>query len=86
MMCHKKEYLISPNLNKARKILEFIRRDSHVDVWLVEDDIDLKDLTLQIEEVADAKWATTEEIRQMLKDGVFVDTIMLGFEKVLEEI
>ncbi|MBQ5561528.1 MAG: NUDIX domain-containing protein [Lachnospiraceae bacterium] len=40
-------------------------------VWLVRTDVEIDELTLQKEEVADAKWATPEIIKQMMKDGEF---------------
>lgn len=40
-------------------------------VWLVRTDVDISDLKLQKEEVADAMWATPDRIRQMVKSGEF---------------
>ena len=42
------------------------------DLYVVEKNIDLKDVKLQEEEVCDAKWATKSEIKKMLKSGEFV--------------
>lgn len=75
---------ILPDLSKAKKVFEFIRDDSHVDVWLIREDFEIDKLKLQQEEVSEVKWVKTEEIYQMLKDGVFIPTIMPGFEKILE--
>lgn len=41
-------------------------------ILLVRKDIDIADLKLQYEEVADAKWVTEEEIRKMITNGQFV--------------
>lgn len=35
-------------------------------------DLDLSSLVLQEEEVAEVKWVSREEVRQMMKDGTFV--------------
>ena len=35
-------------------------------------DIDINELNLQIDEVKTAKWATKEEILQMIDDGIMV--------------
>ncbi len=75
---------IIPDLSKAQKVFEFIRRDSHVDVWLIIDDFDIDSLSLQQEEVSAVEWVSTDKIYQMLNDGIFVPTIMPGFEKVME--
>jgi isopentenyldiphosphate isomerase len=42
------------------------------DVWLVRENIKISDLKLQYEEVADAKWVTEEEIKQMVEKGEFI--------------
>ena len=47
--------------------------DGFDDVYLIEkNDVALSDLHLQQEEVRDAKWATLEEIEEMLDRGEFV--------------
>ncbi len=40
-------------------------------IWLVRTDIDITELKLQKEEVADAMWATPDTIRQMVESGEF---------------
>ena len=42
------------------------------DVYLVEKEVDLKDLKLQEEEVQDAKWVTKEEILQRIESEEFI--------------
>ena len=42
------------------------------DYFFVESDAALSELRLQPEEVQAAKWATREEVRQMILDGVFI--------------
>lgn len=37
------------------------------DYWIIEKDIKISELTLQQEEVADAKWVTEEELHQMMQ-------------------
>jgi isopentenyldiphosphate isomerase len=43
------------------------------DYYLVEREIDIKDLTLQFEEVQKVKWASKDEILQLVKEGKFID-------------
>ena len=43
------------------------------DYYLVEREIDIKDLTLQYEEVQSVKWASKDEILQLVKEGKFID-------------
>lgn len=42
------------------------------DHWLVKQDIDVEKLNLQYEEVADAKWATVDEILELVERGDFI--------------
>ncbi|MGH4125823.1 MAG: NUDIX hydrolase [Clostridium sp.] len=42
------------------------------DIWLVRQNIDMKEIKLQYEEVADAKWASEKQIKQMIGDGEFI--------------
>ncbi len=54
------------------------------DIWLVRQNVDIRDLKLQYEEVADAKWVSEKEIKQMIHDGEFIafNYIDKLFEKV----
>ncbi|MBR0447007.1 MAG: HAD hydrolase family protein [Clostridia bacterium] len=47
------------------------RRNSFTDLWILYRDIDVSSLRLQKEEVAQAKWVTTEELIGMLEDRSF---------------
>ncbi|MEG2289257.1 MAG: GNAT family N-acetyltransferase [Clostridium sp.] len=42
------------------------------DIWIIRDNINIEDLKLQYEEVADARWATESEIREMIASGEFI--------------
>lgn len=42
------------------------------DNWLVRREVNLEDLVLQQEEVADVKWASMEDIEQMVVNGEFI--------------
>lgn len=42
------------------------------DIWFVRQNVDIGDLKLQYEEVADAKWVSEKEIKQMIHDGEFI--------------
>jgi len=41
------------------------------DYYVIKQDVDLSKLVLQYEEVKEVKWASIEEIKQMIKDGTF---------------
>ncbi len=42
------------------------------DIYLLRGEVDLSALQLQYEEVAQVKWATQEEVHQMLDEGTFI--------------
>jgi isopentenyldiphosphate isomerase len=42
------------------------------DVYLIEKDLDIRNLKLQYEEVQQVKWATIDEIFQKLDEGIFI--------------
>lgn len=43
------------------------------DYYIIEKDIDIKDLSLQYEEVQSVKWATKDEISKLVNDGKFIN-------------
>jgi isopentenyldiphosphate isomerase len=47
------------------------RRNSLCDVWFAKKDAAVPDLRFQREEVADARWVTLEQLREMIGDGRF---------------
>jgi 8-oxo-dGTP diphosphatase len=61
------------------KLVRQMRRDEkdfpdHLDVWLFHHDIDLSELTFQKEEVCDATWVDSSEIKELFDQGKFVPT------------
>lgn len=56
-------------------ISSYVRTRDIVDVWLVKKDIDIDDLELQKEEVAEAKFISFEDFDNMIKDKKVVPTI-----------
>ena len=47
------------------------RRNSLCDLWLLRRDVPLSKLSLQTEEVADARWVTRGQLMEMVKDRQF---------------
>lgn len=61
------------------KCLFRLKRQHHnfpdfVDVWFFKEDIDIKQVIYQPDEVCGAKWATAGQIRTLIDLGEFVDT------------
>lgn len=61
-------------------ILSFKRKYDFVDVWLVKQDFNIDELILQEEEVAEAKWATIDEIRSLMKTSELAASIDIYFD------
>lgn len=72
--------------NNMKKAFRLKRRNSLLDVWFTSCDKPTDELTLQEDEVAEVKWATKEELEEMIKKGKFHNYGMEYFNKVLENI
>lgn len=78
---------ITPNMNNAKMVHTFIRNTNAImKVWLVKQDVDMEDIHMQKEEVSDVKWATFEEIEQMVIDKTFVPTVIEGLNACMKEL
>lgn len=60
------------DFSDRRPVITVNFSDGFDDFYTVEMDVDLADLQLQEDEVADARWATREEIEQMIDEGTFI--------------
>lgn len=45
---------------------------SFCNIWIIKDNTEISDLKLQPEEVADVKWVTIEEIKDLIAKNIFV--------------
>lgn len=60
------------DFSDRRPVLTIYFSDGFDDFYTVEQELSPDELQLQAEEVADAKWATREEIEAMIDDGTFI--------------
>ena len=60
------------DFSDRRPVITVNFSDGFDDFYTIEKDISLEDLHLQTEEVADARWASREEIEEMIDDGSFI--------------
>ena len=77
---------LKPELEKSIWVGTFKRITDFVDVWLVYNDVNIKDLHLQKTEVQNVKWASIQDIEQMRKDGTFIPSILPGLQMILSYI
>ncbi len=74
---------ITPDIKNATWIGTFKRPMDFVDVWLIEQDINIKDIRKQPTEVQNVKWASVMDIQNMIQNKTFIPSILPGFEMVL---
>lgn len=67
----KEELGITATKENAEMVAAFKRIDSFNTIWLIHTDVEIEDLTLQEEEVSDAKWVTLPEWKAMVQNGSF---------------
>ena len=81
-----KELGIAADRDKMLLLTRIKRRNSLLDVWLTESNAPAEKLTLQHTEVAEAKWITGKELKEMIKNGSFHNYGKEYFESVFEKI
>ena len=73
---------IAADRDKMLLLTRIKRRNSLLDVWLTESNVPAEKLTLQQTEVAEAKWITGKELKEMIKNGTnpsFVKELETGY-------
>lgn len=79
----KEELGIDVDKEKIEFMFSFKRKYGFIDVWLVKQNVDLKDITLQKQEVSDVKWVTKEELEKMIKNDEVAGTVNIYFEMLM---
>ncbi len=77
---------IKSDERSLKRMFRVKRRNSFLDVWYIETDVKINDLTLQKSEVAEAKWVTNEELKKMIEDGKYHNYGNDYFSKVFQKI
>lgn len=68
----KEELGIDLDIEKGERIFTVRFPRGFDDIWLVRQNVAIEDLHLQEEEVAEAKWVSEAEIKEMVKNGEFI--------------
>ena len=68
----KEETGLDAKPENGKCLFTLTRDDSICDVWLFRQDFDIRNVVLQENETTDAKYATVDDIRRMIGDGVFI--------------
>lgn len=69
----KEELGVDLNLDTASLILSNRHPSWFADTWLVTQNINIEDIVLQADEVADVKWVTRNELLEMIHSGDFIN-------------
>ena len=80
----KEELGIDLNKENMEFMLSFKRFHSFVDVWLAKQNIDLKDVVIQKEEVSDVKWVSKDAFKNMINDKEVSGSVNLYYEMLMD--
>ncbi len=64
---------IRPDPKRMELLARIKREDFFTDIWLMRQEIDLDDIVMQQGEVCAVRWASREEIEQLVGSGEFVN-------------
>lgn len=74
----KEETGLTLDPEKGKLFLSYRGRDSFADIWLFQQDFDLKDVVFQAGETCGAMYASSKQIYEMLRTGKLVPCSYLG--------
>lgn len=77
---------ISSNRLTLKKLFRIKRRNSLLDVWFIETDVEVENLKLQKSEVSEAKWVSQKQLIKMIENGDFHNYGNEYFSRVFSEI
>lgn len=77
---------IPSNKQTLKKLARIKRRNSLLDIWFINTDIESGKLRLQRDEVADARWVSREQFNEMIKNGEYHNYGKEYFDTVLQKI
>lgn len=72
--------------DKMQRAFRLKRRNSLVDVWFTHCDMNTEEITIQKDEVAEVKWADTQELESMIKEGLFHNYGNEYFSRIFDKI
>lgn len=75
----KEELGIDIDINNLEFVLSLKRKNLFLDVYLLKQNFDLKDLILQDEEVSEVKWVSINEFIDMIQKGVVPSNVVAYF-------
>ncbi len=79
----KEEIGIDIDKEKMEFMLSFKRSHGFVDVWLTRQNVDLKNIVMQKEEVSEVKFVTKEELEKMIENDEVAGTVNIYFKMLM---
>lgn len=76
----KEELDVDVNIENLELIMTIKREADFVDIYLLKQNINLEDITMQEEEVSDVKWVSVEECTKMMENGEFAISVSFYFD------
>lgn len=76
----KEELGINIDINNLEFILSIKRKNLFLDVYLLKQSFDIKELVLQQEEVSEAKWVSIEELKRMIDNKLLASNVVAYFD------
>jgi len=80
----KEETGIDAGEQELKLFATYQKKNYFLDLFLVTKDVDITDIVLQPGETVDAKWATADEIQQMIENEEFVHSVGIRFKMYRE--
>ena len=77
---------IPSNMQTLKKLTRIKRRNSLLDIWFVNTNIEKSKLRLQDDEVAEVRWVSRNELDNMIKNGLYHNYGKEYFDAVFEKI
>ena len=77
---------ISSDEQTLKKLARIKRRNSLLDIWYINTDVECESLRLQEDEVADARWVSRAEFENMIENGDFHNYGKEYFQTVFDKI
>lgn len=77
---------IPSNKQTLKKLTRIKRRNSLLDIWFVNTNIEKSKLRLQDDEVAEVRWVSRNELDNMIKNGLYHNYGKEYFDAVFEKI
>lgn len=80
----KEEIGVELSEDEIELMMSIRRRYAFVDVYMAKKDLDINSITLQKEEVEEVKWASKDEIKEMIANGDIASSVKMYFSTLCE--